>query len=244
MNLQKVITKVFLISFIISCSTPEKESLKTVDNFLTQFNDEIDHNLDSTKIDTELYMLIKEYGGFLSKDGWSLTLSKKNDSTILIESVGKTHDSYGKPIEIKQKFLLKNTSGEWKIYDTYNLLPLFLDMDIVDRHWDFFWDIQKNNILSELQDSLKLEVIKKGYRISYADATKGELRLVNNSQYDIRNVSILIEHFDKNGRSVNTDDENVFDIIRAKGYREFDWRTRDCNKCRTQEFKIKFQREF
>lgn len=232
------------VTLLIGCSNPEKESLKVVDNFLTQFNDEIEGNGDTTKIDKKLFELIKTYGGFLSKDGWSLNFNQKNDSTILIESVGKTHNSFGQPIEIKQKFLLKNTTGQWIIYDTYNLLPLFLNMDIVDRDWDFFWDIEKNEILTELQDSLKLEIIRNGYKNSYSDAVKGELRLVNNSQYDIRNVSILIEHFDKDGRSVNTDDEYIPDIIRANGYREFDWYTSDCDKCSKQEFKIKFQREF
>lgn len=230
--------------FLISCNNPEKESLKTVDNFLKQFNDEIEKNLDSTKVDKALFELIKQYGGYLSKDGWTLNFNQKNDTTILIESVGKTHNSFGKPIEIKQKFLLKEVDGAWTIFDTYNLLPLFLDMDIVDRDWDFFWDKEKNEILLDLKKNLKLEVISKGSKSYFGDAVEGKLRLFNNSKYDIRNVSILIEHFDSEGKSVNTDDEYVSDIIRTNGYREFDWYTSDCSKCYRQEFKIKFQREY
>jgi len=56
----------------------------------------------------------------------------------------------------------------------------------------------------------------------------------------IRNIEVLIEHFDKDGISVNTDSKTIYDIIRSKGYREFEWYTSDCSKCNSQTFKIKF----
>ena len=189
--------------------------------------------------------MINKYGGYLSKDGWTLSVNKKNDTIIIIESVGKTHNGFGQPIEIKQKFAVHKLNNEWKIYDTYNLIPLYLDMDIVDRDWNFFWDMEKNDILIDLQNNLTLEVIEEGRKTySGSNSMEGKLKLNNNSEYDIRNVSILIEHFDINEKSVNTDEDYVSDIIRKKGYREFDWYTSDCSKCVKQEFKIKFQREF
>ena len=225
-----------------SCNNPEKEALKTVDDFLKQVNNEV--KLDSTKIDKSLTSLVRQYGCYLSKDGWTLNVSQRNDTAFFIESIGKTHNGLGKPIEIKQKFSLKKARNGWKIFDTYNLIPLFLDMDIVDRNWNFFWDIEKNNILLDLEKNLKLEVLQKGRKAYSNESVEGKLRLSNNSEYDITDVTILIEHFDADGKSVNTNEEYVPDIIRKNGYREFNWFAADCSKCFRQEFKIKFQREY
>jgi hypothetical protein len=72
---------------------------------------------------------------------------------------------------------------------------------------------------------------------------EGKLRIINNSDYDIQWIKILIEHFDSQGKSVNTDYKYVSDIVRKNGYREFEWLTTDCDKCVRQEFKINFVKE-
>lgn len=234
-----------LIGFIFTyCSSPEDKALKVVDNFLSQANDEIEGNLDTTKITQQINDLIKIYSGFASKDGWTLSVNEKNDSVIIVESVGKSYNALGQPIKIKQKFKLKQVNNEWIIYDTYNVIRLFLAMDIVDRDWDFFWDIEKFEIMKHLKDNLKLEVIEKGHQTYFGDSAEGKIRLTNDSEYDIRNVNVLIEHYDRDGRSVNTDTEYVLDIIRKNGYREFDWYTNDCSNCYEQKFEIKYQSEY
>jgi hypothetical protein len=244
MNKNIYLIAVALLGFVSSCMTSEKKALLVVDNFLKQTNDEISGNLDTTKITEPLYNLIKKDGGFASKDGWTLSVNQRNDTLIIIESVGKTHNGFGQPMKIKQKFALKEIEKEWIIYDTYNVIRLFLGMNIVDRDWHFFWDMEKKEILEHLRKNLKLEIVKRGKKTYFGNGYEGKLRLLNNSKYDIRSVKILIEHFDSKGKSVNTDDEYISDIIRQDGYREFDWRTSDCSKCVKQKFRIKFQREF
>src|SRR5690606_6720849 len=125
------------------------------------------------------------------------------------------------------------------ISDSYNLIGFYLNFQVEDTQWQTYWDSKKSEILKEVIDNLKLEIITKGYK-KYDDAMAGELRLVNNSNYDLKNIEILIEHFDKDGVSVNTDNTYVSEVIRAKGYREFDWISFDCSKCNTQTFKIKY----
>jgi uncharacterized protein related to proFAR isomerase len=92
-------------------------------------------------------------------------------------------------MEIKQKFALKKINNEWIIYDTYNVIRLFLGMDIVDKDWAFFLDMEKQEIITELQKSLKLEVVKKGFRTTYTEAAKGELILINKLMGNASEVS-------------------------------------------------------
>lgn len=73
---------------------------------------------------------------------------------------------------------------------------------------------------------------------------KGRLRLINDSKYDVKSIDILIEHFDSEGISVNTDHEKIYKIIRSGGYLEFDWYSSDCSSCETQEFQISFTKEY
>ncbi len=105
-----------------------------------------------------------------------------------------------------------------------------------------FWGYGKNNIIKHLQENLKLEVVKTANVNKYGRSI-GKLRLTNNSEYDITDIYILIEHFDKNKKSVNTDTEFIYDIIRKNGYREFSWSTSNCSKCWSQKFQINYTKE-
>ncbi len=224
------------IMCLSGCSNIEKESLKIVDNFLTQTNDGIDGNLDSEKIDNSLYAVIKSHSVYLNSD-WNLTFTKNNDDEVFIKATGQAENIFGNPVEIERRFLLKKIENQWKIYDTYNYI-VFPNPSPIGTEWSSFWDKEKDGVLSSLKKNLKLEVIEKG-TISQSGYAEGSLRLLNNSEYDINTIKIDIEHFDANGKSVNLDTEYLYDI-KKNGYREFEWTTLNCYSCFNQKFEINF----
>ena len=147
-------------------------------------------------------------------------------------------------MENHQEFLVKEVNNNWRIVDSYNVLADFLDFDVVDKKWGFYWDKEKHDVLMDLQKKLVLKTVIPGH-CGFFDCSirEGKLKLINNSDYDIKGVKILIEHYDKKGKSVNTDDESVYDIVRKHGSREVEWYTSECSSCAKQEFKINFIRE-
>lgn len=229
------------MTFLNSCKSKEDKVKDVVNEFLTEINDQT--KTLNNDLMTENFAKFFKGKSYYTAEKWELTVKPENDSIIVVESKGKTHNGWGQPVENLQGFTLTNKFGDWKISDSYKLVADELDFEVVDTQWDFYWDRRKDEIFQELVNSLKLEVIVPGHGNYWTDSRQGKLRLVNNSDYDIQRVKILIEHFDNNRNSVNTDHEYVSNIIRKHGYREFDWYTGDCAKCFKQEFKINFVRE-
>lgn len=229
------------ISLLYSCKNREDIVKSVADEFLTEIND------NSKTLNNEL--MTKNFADFFSdksyytSQNWELTVKPDNDSTILVEARSQTHNSDGKPIEILQGLYLTNTFGGWKIFNSFNLVEDKLDFKIVDPNWEFTWDREKADILTHLQKNIELKVLVSGYGSYYSDYVKGKLKIINNSDLDVKAIKVLIEHFDSEGNSVNTDNEYVWEIIRKKGYREFAWQTGDCGKCYRQEYAISFIRE-
>lgn len=227
-----------------SCIEPEDTVTEIVDQFLTEINDpERKQKGINYSVLKDDYLELFKNNSYYLLENWELSAKKETDTTYIVEAIGKTSNAFGMTLEEYKGFALKKVNGEWKIFNSYKLIADEIDFEVVDTQWDFYWDTKKARILKEVQDSLRLEIKRKGYKSYFGDAMEGELRLVNNTNYDLKGVKILIEHFDKDGKSVNTDDESVYDIIRAGGYREFDWYTSDCSKCSTQEFRINFIKE-
>lgn len=229
------------MTFLNSCKNREDKVKDVVNEFLTEINDQT--KTLNKDLMTENFAKFFKGKSYYTAEKWELTVKPENDSIIVVESKGKTHNGWGQPVENLQGFTLTNKFGDWKISDSYKLVADELDFEVVDTQWDFYWDRRKDEIFQELVNSLKLEVIVPGHGNYWTDSRQGKLRLVNNSDYDIQRVKILIEHFDNNRNSVNTDHEYVSNIIRKHGYREFDWYTGDCAKCFKQEFKINFVKE-
>ena len=231
---------------LYSCKSKEDKAKDIVDNFIKQINDKKIkiEDIDFTKVSDDYKELFLRINDFYYSENRVLSLESDSDSSIIVKSMGTNINSLGQPDKICQEFTLKKRkNGDWEITNSYNVLALFLDFEIVDHQWEFYWDKQKTNILKELQEKLELKVLVPGYREYFSEYVKGKLKLINNSDYDIKGVNILIEHYDSEGKSVNTDNASVYDIIRKHGYREFDWLTGDCSKCTKQEFKINFIRE-
>ncbi len=229
------------MTFLNSCKNREDKVKDVVNEFLTEINDQT--KTLNKDLMTENFAKFLKGKIYYTAEKWELTVKPEHDSIIVVESKGKTHNGWGQPVENLQGFTLTNKFGDWKISDSYKLVADELDFEVVDTQWDFYWDRRKDEIFQELVNSLKLEVIVPGHGNYWTDSRQGKLRLVNNSDYDIQRVKILIEHFDNNRNSVNTDHEYVSNIIRKHGYREFDWYTGDCAKCFKQEFKINFVKE-
>jgi hypothetical protein len=243
MTMKKFIHILFFagLTLLYSCKSKEDKAKDVVNEFLTQINDQT--KTLNKELMTEKFATFFKGKSYYTAEKWELTIKPENDSSIVVESKGQTHNGLGQPTELLQAFSLTNKYGGWKIYNSFKLTADELDFEIVDTQWDFYWDRDKEDILKQLQDNLKLEILQPGYSSYFGDSKKGNLKLVNNSDYDIKGVNILIEHFDSKGNSVNTDHTSVYDIIRKHGYREFDWYTSDCSKCVKQTFKINFIRE-
>jgi len=238
-EIKRIFVIVICAVSLYSCKSREGKVEDVVNKFLTEINDRT--KTLSQDLMTEEFAIFFKGKSYYSSQDWVLTAKPENDSTITVESKGKTHNGWGQPVEILQSFILRNRNGHWKIFSSYNLVPDRLDFRVVDTEWDFYWDRAKDRILKELQEKLTIEVLVPGYRGYYS--TRGKLRISNNSDYDVEGIRILIEHFDSQGKSVNTDYTYVWDIVRKNGYREFEWSTGDCDKCERQEFKINFIRE-
>ncbi len=229
------------LTFFYSCKSKEDKVKNVVNEFLTQINDQtktINKDLMTEKF-AEFFKSKKYY----TAEKWELTVKPENDSIITVESKGQTHNGFGRPIELLQGFVLTSEYGSWKIFNSFKLVADELDFEVVDTQWDFYWDREKDEILKQLQDKLELKVLVPGYGNYYTDNKAGKLKLINNSDFDIKNVKILIEHFDNQNKSVNTNHTYISDIIRKHGYREFNWYTSDCSQCETQIFKINFIKE-
>ena len=231
---------VFLISilFLYSCKSKEDKAKDVVAKFLTEINDtykEVDKNLMTKQFDS----LLHNQGYFLSQD-WKLSLKNNNDSLIVFEAKSETHNGFGNVIEKVQYFYLEYLNGSWKIYDSHNFISNKLDFFIVNYNWSSLTDIEQNEIIEDLKDKLELKILVPAYGNIYNDSKKGKLKLINNSDFDIKDVTVQIEHFDKNGQSVNINNKIITDIIRSHGYREFEWYTSNCSECHEQDFKIIF----
>lgn len=246
-----IIINLVLISLLNSCTTSENNAIEIVTNFYNEvYENGADKYCGSLKksrevlnysyVTEEMKNLIKNNFLYIPEKGtYEVTAEKKSEDTVIVTSIGKGNGIFGNIIEVRNQFVIAKVSGNWKISDSYNLIGYYLNFSVEDTQWQSYWDIKKSNILTEVINSLNLEIITTGEK-AYKTSMRGDLRLVNKSKYDIKNIEILIEHFDKDGVSVNTDNVYVNSVIRSDGYREFDWYTTDCASCITQTFKIKF----
>jgi len=252
---RKLFNLLVLVTITISsCQSPETDTMKVIDNFYNEINehgaDKYQGSLKKSRealnyayVSTEMEGLIRNnFVTIPKKETYKLTSVKKTDNTFMVTATGNTSYVTGEVRKTAYYYTVSKINGEWKISDANNLINLNLNFQVEDTQWNQYWDIKKANILHEIMDNLKLEIIDKGYKI-YGDMMKGKLRLVNNSNYDLKGIEVLIEHYDKDGISVNTDKAYVYDVIRSKGYRELEWITLDCAKCETQQVKIKFVKE-
>ena len=240
---------IIFFGILTSCKSEDAKILDVVNKFLTERNSEEYSSQGYDDLITEDYANLVMGKYFYTIKNWKLEIRPMDfdlvseNSMLMVEATGETHNNRGTPKKVVQRFALTDKFGKWQIDDSYGFVSERLNFDIADTQWDFYWDRKKEEVLKELQSKLKLSVLVKGYRTTYSDYARGKLKLENNSDYDIKGVTILIEHFDKDGLSVNTDKKTVWDIIRKHGYREFDWITGDCAKCVKQEFKISFTKE-
>jgi len=228
-------------SCLFSCKSDKEKAKEIVNEFLKQINDDKikKRDIDYTFVSNDFKNLFLE-SYYYTSEKWILSVNPKSDTSFLVKSTGNTFNGFGQPVENHQEFEVCKINGEFKIINSYKLIEQFLDFQVVDNNWDFFWDIEKSEILKQLKEKLILEVLVLGSKNKYGDYVQGKLKLINNSDYDIQGVKILIEHYDNQGNSVNSSYTYVSDIIRNHGYREFNWLNGDCSKCEKQEFKINF----
>lgn len=243
MNMRKLLPLLLIALIVVSCEKPEDKIAKIVDQFLTQVNKQ--YQVYDKDLTTDNFDKFFEGKGYYTSQDWKLTVKPFDDGAhFMVEARGNSHNGWGQPMEIMQGFALTKEYGKWQIYDSFNFVEDELAFRVVDTQWDFYWDRGKYEIMDELRKKLTLEIITPGYQPYYSTSHRnGKLKLINNSDYDIEGVKILVEHFDRNGNSVNTSHSYPGGIIRKHGYREFDWLTTDCTRCYRQTYKICFEKE-
>lgn len=224
-----------------SCGTEESRAIKVVNTFLTQINKQQQpYDTELATYDFNTFFKGKNY---YASTSWKLN-TLLNGEKCVIEAIGKTHNGLGHPMEITQGFALINDSGKWLIADTYNFVINEFAFKVVDTQWDFYWDKAKYDIINELRQKLSLKVITPARAIYYGSSRQeGVLKLVNNSDYDVEDIRILIEHYDKSGHPIKTAYWYVQGIIRNHGYRQFEWTNGDCADSYKQTYKICFENE-
>ena len=224
-----------------SCNNNANNPQDVVESFLKSINDK-SKKYDKDLVTKEFYEFFEGKSFYLSQN-WKLTVKSINDSTIAVESRGKTSNGFGQPVENVQGFYLTNKLGGWKIYNTLKLVVDDLDFKVVDNQWNFYSDMDKDYVLHELQKKLELKVLTAASQGYSSGSIGGKLMINNNSEFDIKNLNILIEHFDSQGKSVSTDHAFVSEIIRKQASREISWYTMNCGECEKQKFRISFIRE-
>lgn len=229
------------ISMLNSCSNKSDNPKNVVESFLKSVNDKT-KKYDKDLVTEKFNKFFVGKSIYLSQN-WEFTEKSIDDTTTAVEARGKTSNGFGQPVEIVQGFYLTNTHGGWKIFNSFKLVVDDLDFKVVDKQWNFYTDMDKDYVLQQLQEKLELKVLTTASQGYSSGSLGGKLIINNNSDFDIRNVNILIEHFDFQGKSVNTDHTFVSEIIRKHASRELNWYTMNCGECEKQKFKINFIRE-
>ncbi|WP_165872270.1 hypothetical protein [uncultured Tenacibaculum sp.] len=196
--------------------------------------------LDYKYFSNEMKHLIKTHYLTIPRKDSHTTISEKTSEGWMLTSIGKVKNILGFDIEIKRKFLIKKIDKRKKIVNSQDLISFNLNFKVEHKKWDYLWDLQKNEIINDITKNLKLEVVSSDKEPLSNNLQEGKLKIVNNSDYDVKNIEIVIDHFDADGISVNTDVRVIKDIIRSKGYREFNWSSYDCSKCVSQKYKVNF----
>ena len=229
--------------FLYSCKSKEDKAKEIVNNFMKQISDKNTkkENVNFNDLSDDYKKLFIHNYYFPSND-WTLTAEPESDTSIIVSATGKTFNGFGWPRELHQEFAVKKRNGEWKITNSFNVLDQFINFFIVDKRWEFYWDKEKHDILEDLKKNLKIEVLVKGYSEYNSEYAKGRVKVINDSDYDINSVKILMEHFDNDGNSINTDDF-IIHAIKKHSYTEYDWIIDNCSKCVRQEFKILLTKE-
>ena len=232
---------VLAITLLYSCKNNEDKAVELVTRFLNETSNE---NFKRNKMDYS--MLTSEYKHVFDSSGYypiknqKISAQAETDSTMLVKSIGDATNALGETIIDQQDFLLKKRNGDWKIDNSNNFLVDYSNFKIDDKEFNNMWDKEQAEVLYHIQENVKLEVIQSAEGSSFSESREGMLKLINNSDYDIRKVRIIIEHFDIQGKSVNTDEEIIMNVVRKHGYRDFDWYSGDCLNCYSQVFKIIF----
>lgn len=225
---------------LVACKNDEKKAEEITNEFLTIINSEnYKSELLNKNILTKEYKSLVKNNYFFTSTNWTLRLKSKNDSIIIVESKSHTTDEYGTAFDLIQLLYLKNENKNLKIYDSSNLVTSKLDFEILGVDFGTLSDIKKHEIFKHIKENLSLQIIVKGHKI-ITKHVEGEIRITNNSKYDIKGLNLLNEHFNNKGISVNTDRIYIDEILRKKSYRDKYWLTSDCGDCDKQKITINF----
>jgi hypothetical protein len=233
-----VIIYIYLLAIPFSCQNKTENAKEIVNQFLTEINND-NMNITKENLTVEYRKHFKE-NHYYPSSNWEL--KTKSENVITVEAKSQSSNVFGIS-ELIQTFYLKMENGRLKIYDSNNLVTNNLDFEVIDLDWNYHTDMERNKIYKNIKDNMSIKVLEEAHKGFINGNRRGIIKIINNSNYDVKGVRVLIEHFDNNWKSVNTDYSYVSDIIRKKGYREQTWLTSDCFNCENEKFKINFIKE-
>jgi len=244
MRFTNPIFSAFILVLLSSCKSNGEKAKDLVSHFLTETSD-VHFNRKSMdySIFTSDFKAVFDSSGYYPLKNSTLSIQSETDSMIVVISKGTATNVLGVEIEEQQEFRLKNIQGKWQIDNSNNFLVDHANFKFVGDVYEQLWDKEQSIALLQVQENVILEVVKSPEGFTFSDSRNGMLKLINNSEFDIRKLRISIEHFDSEGNSVNSDEEIVLDVIRKHGYRVINWFSKDCLNCYSQKFNIRFIEE-
>lgn len=224
-----------LLLSLFSCKNSENNSENVVKKLLEEINS-TQEKIDKSNLSKEMSDLISDIPTSHSEN-WKLSTEKTENGTFIVTANSKTTNLAGLENEINQKFEVK----EGKIINSQHFFhPDVFQFEIVNKEFDNFWDIEKMNAYREVEKNVIISY-KSPTINPFSNSLSGFLKIENNSKFDIKNLRILVEHFENDGTQVKTDEEWIDGILRAGGKQKLEWYTRDCDNCSEQKFKILFR---
>lgn len=139
--------------------------------------------------------------------------------------------------EHTQYFSIKKTGNEYKIDDS-------IDYVMHKNTWYQLAETPQN--MTDNKITKMIELIWSGLKMEITDIehpsyspewTKGTVRVTNNSDYDLQNVSLIVYNYDNGGVSISPDIVFISSIPKH-GRAETPWTSMNCSECITHKVEL------
>jgi hypothetical protein len=219
---------------IISCEQNSSEAENIVNKLLVDMNS-LDNPFSKSTVSQNFDLLLNKVPT-ASTEKWKLSSEKRENGNIIVTSSSRSTNVMGIERDMLQKFEVKNNKI---INSEYFFVPQY-DFEIVLNDWDTMWDLEKIKAYENVEENVKITSRSPAIR-SYANSLEGNFKIENNSNYDIKNLNIMIEHFQRDGTQIKTDNSSITGILRKNGKQKVIWFTTNCESCDKFKLKIIFK---
>lgn len=220
----------FLSLTFVSCEQSTSEAENIVDKLLVDMNS-LDNQFSKSTVSEEFALLLNKIPT-AHTEKWKLTSEKRENGNVIVTSTSRSTNLMGIETDMIQKFEVKDNKI---INSDFFFLPEYA-FEIVLNDWDTMWDLEKIKAFKNVEENVKI-ISKSSANKSYLNSLEGDFKIENNSNYDIRDLEIMIEHFENDGTQIKTHNSSIAGILRKNGKQKVKWFTTNCESC--DEFKLK-----